>query len=218
MVAINGAATVSPYANAARMTTPASSTTSPATFDLQAIMDAAYRNLGQIQADADLQQAQAQANLSRLLSATGDARKKSTKDKNDSNAGRGLLNSGINLDELSQVSQYYDQQNAGYQGTYDDTARQIAAKRLAAQNDYVDAQGKYARGVATDSATAAINAALMTPTPVVAAAPIAAPSAPRPVSATRPKAIATPVVKPAPIVSNPGATKSASAARKAVVI
>lgn len=123
----------------------ATATTPTSLLDLQAVLDAAYRNLGQVQADADYQQAQANQNLTRVLGESAQARGKATTRQRESDAGRGFLNSGMALTNQADVNQQYDQSNAGFQRTYDDLIHQLAAKRLGAQDSYSVAQTNYER-------------------------------------------------------------------------
>jgi hypothetical protein len=130
----------------------ASDTPMPSVIDLKALMDAAFRNLGQANADADYQQQSANQNLSRLLGESDKNRKKGMVKSRENSSSRGLLHSGIALAEQGDVSESYDMQNAGTQRSYDDVIREIAAKRLNAQNQYADSQVKYKSGVAQETA------------------------------------------------------------------
>jgi hypothetical protein len=124
----------------------------PSVIDLKALMDAAFRNLGQANADADYQQQSANQNLSRLLGESKKGRDKGMVKSRENSSARGLLHSGIALQEQGDVSEGFDMQNAGYQRSYDDVIREIAAKRLNAQNQYADSQVKYKSGVAQETA------------------------------------------------------------------
>ena len=130
----------------------ASDTTPPNLLDLKAIVDSAFRNLGLANADADYQQESANQNLTRLLAESGKARGKTMVKSRENDSSRGFLHSGVALTNQADVSTAYDNQNANTQRSYDDVIREIAAKRLNAQNQYADAQAKYSQGVAQNTA------------------------------------------------------------------
>jgi len=138
----------------------ASDTTPPNLLDLKAIVDSAFRNLGLANADADYQQESANQNLTRLLAESGKARGKTMVKSRENDSSRGFLHSGVALTNQADVSTAYDNQNANTQRSYDDVIREIAAKRLNAQNPYnwaaIDADmkakglGPYAPGVSEE--------------------------------------------------------------------
>lgn len=114
----------------------ASSTLPPSLLDLQSILDSAFKNLGQVRADVDYQQQRANAALSQNISESNVARGKATTRTRENDSARGLLNSGIALNDQADVNLQYDKTNAGYQTSYDDLIHQLAQKRLAGEDAY----------------------------------------------------------------------------------
>lgn len=107
------------------------------------ILSAAFRNLGQANADADYQQQQGKANLSRLLDIQNTNRGNAVTGSRQNASSHGLLDSSIALNQEAKVNQGFDQQNGMYTRSYDDLLHQLTGKRLSAQTAYDDAQTQF---------------------------------------------------------------------------
>lgn len=122
--------------------------------DLQAkaILDLAYKKLGEITAQIDLEQERQKQLYQQQLDQSRIDRKASSKRSQENDSARGLLDSGIALQNLADVGLAFDQKNAGYLKSFDDTMTDLARRRLAAQSDYATAQIDYQKSLAQKNA------------------------------------------------------------------
>lgn len=106
----------------------------------QDILAAAYRQLGQINADADYAEQQAKTNLDQQMSDSGKNRAKSVLGNRENASSRGLLDSSIALQGEGDVNSSFDHLNDVYSDNYKGILHQTAVKRVNAQQAYDDAK------------------------------------------------------------------------------
>lgn len=106
----------------------------------QDILASAYRNLGQVNANADMQTAKNKELLNQRLDMSNIGRQKDVITDRNHSSSRGTLDSSIALNAQKDTNLGYDQRNSGYTQDYDTTIHTLGAQRLAAQNAYDDAK------------------------------------------------------------------------------
>jgi beta-galactosidase/beta-glucuronidase len=141
----------------------ASSSQPPSVLDLQALKDAAYRNLGLQQAAADYAETSGRSAWQRNIAEAQRQKQLANVRTQESASGRGILNSGLALKDLSDVSDAYSRQKAGYNADWGDLQNQLFLKRQGAQDQYDLADTNYLRGVTESQAQTAEQQKLADP-------------------------------------------------------
>lgn len=118
------------------------------------ILAAAYRNLGQVNADADRQQQIAEQQYNTFLDSQKKAKETGVLKNREGASSRGVLDSSINLRGEEEVSQAVDKNTGAYLMSYNDQIAQLAQKRLFAQQQYDDANIQSQRASTTAGLTA----------------------------------------------------------------
>ncbi len=111
----------------------------------QDILASAYRNLGNVNADADLSDSENRQGFNSILDKNRIAQKKNMTRSLENNSSRGLLNSTIALDDQADIATGYSESNANTMNSLTSVLANNARKRLEAQNQYADSQNAFER-------------------------------------------------------------------------